>query len=221
MPSPFPGMDPYLESAEIFPDVHISMVVRIQSLLNRMMRPMYVARIKVRTYAESENPENDPIEEAYLTIRHCPSKSLIAVLEVVTPFNKIEDSPGQASCLTNRDEAISSSLHWIEIDLLRSGKRFDPPSPNQCDYRVVVARKGQIANAVCWPISLRESLPVIGIPLTDNDADAPIDLAAVFDEVYDSGSYDLSVEYDKPPDPPLDPDDAKWANKLLRAKGLR
>ena len=49
---------------------------------------------------------------------------------------------------------------------------------------------------------------------------ANVTQAAVFDAVYEGGAYDLAIEYDKPSDPPLKPDDAKWGNKLLRAAGL-
>jgi hypothetical protein len=43
----------------------------------------------------------------------------------------------------------------------------------------------------------------------------------VFDQVYDGGAYERSIDYSKRPDPPLSPNDSKWAAKLLRSKGLR
>jgi hypothetical protein len=49
----------------------------------------------------------------------------------------------------------------------------------------------------------------------------PLDLAAIFNRVYQGGAYARSIDYQEPPDPPLNPDDAKRANKLLRSKGLR
>jgi Protein of unknown function (DUF4058) len=42
MPSPFPGMDPYLESPDWFPDLHDELIFRIKgkapSLLTRVLR---------------------------------------------------------------------------------------------------------------------------------------------------------------------------------------
>lgn len=46
MPSPFPGMDPYLEGA-LWPDVHHRLATEISRRLTPRLRPRYVARIEV------------------------------------------------------------------------------------------------------------------------------------------------------------------------------
>lgn len=51
MPSPFPGMDPYLEGY-LWPDLHHRLAARISSQLNLEIAPRYVARIVVRTIVE-------------------------------------------------------------------------------------------------------------------------------------------------------------------------
>ena len=43
MPSPFPGMDPWLESADVFPDLHERLVIYLSEVLNALMPPGYVA----------------------------------------------------------------------------------------------------------------------------------------------------------------------------------
>ena len=48
MPSPFPGMDPYLEARSIWPGVHASMIPYIQEALQPQLRPKYIARIEER-----------------------------------------------------------------------------------------------------------------------------------------------------------------------------
>lgn len=48
MPSPFPGMDPYLEARSIWPDVHASMITYIRESLQPDLRPKYIARIEER-----------------------------------------------------------------------------------------------------------------------------------------------------------------------------
>jgi hypothetical protein len=45
MPSPFPGMDPYLETADLWPDVHHELISQIRSAPNPALRPHYVARM--------------------------------------------------------------------------------------------------------------------------------------------------------------------------------
>ena len=48
MPSPFPGMDPYLEERSLWPDVHSSLISYIREYLQPLVRPKYVARIGER-----------------------------------------------------------------------------------------------------------------------------------------------------------------------------
>jgi len=45
MPSPFPGMDPYIESPELWSDFHNNLASEIQAQLNRLIQPRYFARL--------------------------------------------------------------------------------------------------------------------------------------------------------------------------------
>jgi predicted RNase H-like HicB family nuclease len=45
MPSPFPGMDPFLETNPIFQELHTQMLAEMQALLQPQLRPKYVARL--------------------------------------------------------------------------------------------------------------------------------------------------------------------------------
>src|SRR5271167_4190118 len=55
MPSPFPGMDPYLESPDLWPDVHHGLISGIQAALNPGLRPRYVARVELRVYISDDD----------------------------------------------------------------------------------------------------------------------------------------------------------------------
>src|SRR5579885_3520244 len=48
MPSPFPGMDPYLEAPDIWPDVHDALAGEIRALLNQTLPAPYYARLEKR-----------------------------------------------------------------------------------------------------------------------------------------------------------------------------
>src|SRR6516165_1775376 len=61
MPSPFPGMDPYLETPDLWPDVHHGLISHIQAALNPTLRPRYVARVELRVYISDDD---DPGREA-------------------------------------------------------------------------------------------------------------------------------------------------------------
>jgi hypothetical protein len=57
MPCPFPGMDPYVERPEIWPDFHDSLIACIRGALQPLLRPRYVALTQDRLYVvESERP---------------------------------------------------------------------------------------------------------------------------------------------------------------------
>lgn len=57
MPSPFPGMDPYLEGY-VWPDVHHRLATQISDQLNPHLRPRYVARIEIRMVVD-ESPQSE------------------------------------------------------------------------------------------------------------------------------------------------------------------
>ena len=48
MSSPFPGMDPYLESPAIWPDFHDAFAAGIREELNRRLPQPYYARLEMR-----------------------------------------------------------------------------------------------------------------------------------------------------------------------------
>lgn len=45
MPSPFPGMDPYIEQPALWSDFHSNMASEIQARLNQVIQPRYFARL--------------------------------------------------------------------------------------------------------------------------------------------------------------------------------
>lgn len=52
MPSPFPGMDPYVEHPEIWRDFHSDLAAEMRAALNRVLQPRYVARLVPRVTYE-------------------------------------------------------------------------------------------------------------------------------------------------------------------------
>lgn len=51
MPSPFPGMNPYLEHPALWPEVHNRLIVALADVLNPQLLPKYRAAIDQRIYA--------------------------------------------------------------------------------------------------------------------------------------------------------------------------
>lgn len=52
MPSPFPGMDPFLENSEYFPDLHDSLVTYLQEMLQPRLPEPYFAKKAKRVWLE-------------------------------------------------------------------------------------------------------------------------------------------------------------------------
>ena len=50
MPTPFPGMDPYLEQSGWWPEVHTRLIVAMADALGPMVRPRYRVAVERRTY---------------------------------------------------------------------------------------------------------------------------------------------------------------------------
>lgn len=59
MPSPFPGMDPWLEDEEFFPDIHDALTGLLREALNASLPPGYVARTRTKVWVD-EQPRREP-----------------------------------------------------------------------------------------------------------------------------------------------------------------
>jgi hypothetical protein len=64
-------------------------------------------------------------------------------------------------------------------------------------------------------------LPTLRIPLRPSDADAVLDLQSLVDAVYAASRYDRTSDYRASPEPPLEGEEAVWADSLLKAAGRR
>jgi hypothetical protein len=262
MPSPFPGMDPYLEDPVLWAGLHVNLIAEIQATLNRQLRPRYYAAIEERVYVlDADDPAHalqrvpdvriseartrlpqgqdvgattlevaDPIEivllddevhEPFLEVVDAASNQVVTLIEVVSPSNKIKSSEARRSFLAKKRQIMNSATHWVEIDLLRQGARFhSSPSLAGFDYLVHVSRANAERRDFAWRIRLPHPLPVIGVPLRAADPDTLLNLQDVFTTAYDRSSYDLRIDYQAEPVPPLAGENAEWARQWLRSKGL-
>jgi len=53
MPLPFPGMDPWLERPDLWPDVHNRLIAALGDVLGPRLRPRYYVALEERVYVES------------------------------------------------------------------------------------------------------------------------------------------------------------------------
>lgn len=62
MPSPFPGMDPFVENPRLWPNVHHRLITAIGDRLSSQLRPKYYVGIEERAYlTDSDDPAAEVI----------------------------------------------------------------------------------------------------------------------------------------------------------------
>jgi Protein of unknown function (DUF4058) len=147
----------------------------------------------------------DPFHEPYLEIhrRQGTDDVVVAVLEILSPSNKMPGDHGRNLYVAKQQETLLSQAHLIEIDLLRDGTHATAvpldlalDKAGSFDYHVCVHRSDQYKDFLVYPIKLETRLPVIAVPLLPGDPDVALDLKSVFDRAYDEGPYERAVRYD-------------------------
>lgn len=163
----------------------------------------------------------DPVlRERFLVVRAADTHEVVTVIEVLSPTNKRgPGAAGRQAYLAKRREVLASPAHLVEIDLLRAGQRVPMRAAlPDADYFVIVGRAERRPDCEVFATRLREPLPVVPIPLRQDEA-VEVDLQALLDGVYERAGYDLDVDYRQEPVPPLEECDAAWARGLLAARG--
>lgn len=153
--------------------------------------------------------------QAYIEILHRPERTLVAVLELLSPANK--EQPGRTEYLVKRRALLYQQVHLVELDLLLGGRRLPLANPlPAADYYYLLSRGDQRPNCQVYRWSLRDSLPRLPVPLRAPDADLAIDLANVFRAAYDRGRFARRLPYSGPPPTSLRPEDRRWTEALLQ-----
>lgn len=252
MPSPFPGMDPYLEDPNLWPDFHLTFLVALRAALNDVLPSPFVARADRHVWVDAPetdprllgrpdlyvaDPLNTPPGSAAVTTLAAPvaaalpyparkgqpfvkivdtrNHRVITAVELLSPANK---TPGRDrdAYLNKRADYLASQVNLVEMDLLRSGARAPvvgsvPPA----DYYIVVCRYFDFPRAGVWPLTVREPLPAVPIPLNPDVEPPVVPLRPSLDRAYDEAGYEQEIDYTQPPAPPLNPADAAWASQLF------
>ena len=260
MPSPFPGMDPYIEHPDVWSDFHGRLADEISAELNKVIQPRYVARLTPRvTYeiVEIEKPRSVrpdvgvwgprsgsegerggqtavlspapvrnviamelPLRLYTVQVLEAGALELVTAIEILSPVNKQPGREAHDEFLHKRREMLRSSVHLIEIDLLRAGRRppLERPIP-AAPYYVVLSRGDDRPYVDVWPIQFSDKLPTIPVPLVEPDPDVVMDLSAVVAAVYERGGYATFIDYSQPPPPPsLSEAESAWLGECLRAR---
>jgi len=261
--NPFPGMNPYLESRGLWPDVHNSLIAVMKSFLRRTLPFRYTVIMDERV-GIGNDPSRDPparyaepdlsirgggvreralapyqtegrvtarlpwtdeaAREWYVTIgeRSREDHDPVAIVELMSPSNKLTAGHGRSQYLEKRERIIASGTHLVEIDLTRVGRPmpvegYDGDAP----YRHLISRWEVRPEVDLYPFRLQTPIPDVPVPLLEGDDDAVVPLGALLHDMYEQDYYVNYVDYKGDPEGPLSDEDREWIDGLLREKGFR
>jgi hypothetical protein len=156
--------------------------------------------------------------EPYLEIRQVdPERKLVTGIEVLSPSNKRPNTKGWRLYHRKRLAFLSGYANFVEIDLLRRGRRMPMVTPwPDSPYYLLVCRKKQAPRCSVWPAPFTEPLPPIPIPLLPPDPDISLDLQPFVAAIYTRSRYERDIDYRRPLQPPLSPPEQAWLEERLR-----
>ncbi len=229
MPSPFPGMDPYLEHPKIWSSFQHQLLACLYQILLPGLVDRYRARVGSRSYI-SEMPLftsiiREEYTEEFIEIRTRSDNRLVTLLEVVSPANKTT-AAGRQTYLDKRKEAVMQKAGVVEIDLVLQGKptlTYSREGLPEFDHAVSVTRATAPDRYEIYTATIQKRLPKFKLPLAPDDRDALLDLQAAFGRAYDLGGFSSMINYkgSPPPDVPLTDANKAWIDDLLKQLKLR
>jgi hypothetical protein len=227
MNSPFPGMNPYLESENLWPTFHQNIVNCLYQMLLPNLVDRYRSRIVLREY-QTEEPLFTSIlridhREYFLEIRNRNDDKLVTVVDLASPTNRTTGT-GRQKILECRQQAGPQRVNLVLIDVVLSGRSvLDLPKEGQpaYDYNVSVTRAVQPDRMEIYTGMLEKRLPRFKIPLAADDRDTIVDLQTIFQRAYELGQFASKIEYEKDPKVPLAEERREWLDQLLRTEKVR
>ena len=227
MPSPFPGMDPYLEDERFWPAFQRQLVNCLYQILLPGLVDRYRARVGQRLYVTEQALFTSIIreehQEEFIEIRHRNDGRLVTLLDLASPCNKTTPL-GRQTYLTKRREAKNSGASLVEIDLVLQGQPlldYSREGLPDWDYAVTVTRANQPERYEIYTATLQKRLPRFRLPLASDDRDTVVDLHAAFTRCYDQAGFASKIDYKQEPATPLEDDDRTWVHELLKQHKLR
>lgn len=171
-------------------------------------------------------PVSLPHTDRHITIVDAGSGNrVVTAIEFLSPSNKTP-GPDRERYRRKQQDYLDGKVNLVEIDLIRAGI-FSMAVPVgsidqhfRTEYQICVRRVTRPDEAEVYRAALRERLPTIRIPLRPKDRDVTLNLQDLIDQCYRRGRYAV-IDYRNDPIPPLSVPDARWADELLRAAGLR
>ena len=227
MPSPFPGMDPYLEDDKLWPVFHNQLAHTLYHMMLPGLMDRYRARVTQRQYATetalfTSVVREDHVEQ-FVEVRQRSDGRLITLIDIVSPANKTTDK-GKQMILDKRLEARACHSNIVQIELAVPGQPlldYSREGLADWDYAVTVTRCNQPDRFEIYTATLQKRLPRFRMPLAADDRDTVIDLQAAFVRSFDQEDFLKQIDYTKDPLTRLSDEQMQWLDQRLRDQNLR
>jgi hypothetical protein len=203
---------PEPESPRLFrPDVFVA---DLQSMASASVATLALATAAPMT-ASLPQTHVPVIGTRYLRILDRQDQRVVTVIEVLSPANKVGRE--RIQYLEKRDTLLAAGTSLVEIDLLRSGPRLPIGTAITSDYYVLGRCPWERPQVGIWPISVRERLPVVPIPLLESLPATNVDLQTVFAQTWVGSRFEADLDYRQPPTPTWRTEDVSWAAERIAA----
>lgn len=247
MPSPFPGMDPYLES-DLWTTFHTQYAVAIAGQISPSLKPRYVAFTEKRFVTDSPDevevgitviPDVGVTETGFLG-DNGGAAAITAPMEVTTliaeriphvwiEIRDVEDrqlvtvieflSPANKHG-DGREEYLSKRNVYLHSNVNLIEIDLITQGQRIPDF-AFLTRVRKRPKTETWPMAWDQPLSKIVVPLLPGDKDIDLDLQQAFNYVYDLFNYEYLIDYTRPPKIPLPAETEQWMDQLLKSRGKR
>jgi Protein of unknown function (DUF4058) len=201
MPSPFLGMDPFLEDERLWPWFQHQLAITLKRILSARVGDRYGVHLAERHF---RSEPQDHCEE-YIGIHATADGRLVTLLDIASPATKLIEAD-RAACGETRRAARESGASVVEIDLVLRGQplvEYSREGLPHWDYAVTVARSTNSERYEIYTSTLEKRLPRFRLPLASDDRDTVVDLQKAFSEMYDDCGFGDEIDYRKDPAVPL------------------
>jgi hypothetical protein len=159
----FPGMDPYLENPQVWPDVHARFIVYLSEHLYPLLRPRYVIAVESRVFVEGPDINHPIIPDAWVRPAHPETPHGTAVMLEADPAVDVQVAPLEIeeTYVTIRDRQSGQRIVTV-IELVSPTNKY--AGPGRISY---VARQTEVRRSTAHLVEidlLRTGPHVLAVP---------------------------------------------------------
>jgi Protein of unknown function (DUF4058) len=212
MPSPFVGMDPFLEEERLWPWFQHQLAITLERMLSagvgtseRRLSAGVGDRYGVHLSERRFRAGHQDYCAEYIAIHAKADGRQVTLLDIVSPADKLTEA-GRAASGDFRRAARDAGANVVEIDLVLQGEPlfvYSHEGLPHWDYAVTVTREMNPERYEIYTSMLEKHLPRFCLPMASDDRDTVVNLQEAFSQTYNDCAFDDEIDYRKDPEVPL------------------